>query len=1100
LLEGLLRPRANRRLLPFFAAAGLLLVLAAPPPPLIHAMAPGSPIYVGKESNQDVHMWDGDGNKVARFEADYDVGDELAVGDVNGDGGDEVVIANDVNHTIRIMDVAGIPINTFDSSFDTLDGFAVGDVNGDGAAEILVVGDFDGDLDIYDLNGNLLTSFHTAFDVDDKLATGDLDGDGDEEIIVVGNLFGHADIYDFAGNNTDDFDTSLDAFDRMAVGDVDGDGRDEIMVAGDFDGDIDVYDGTGGLQGSFDSAFDVADGFAAGDVDGDGEAEILVVGDVGGKLRIYNDGGGLEGTFDTNFGTGSGFAIGTTGYPDMDGDGLLDHWETNGLDADGDGDIDVDLPGFGADPMHKDLFLEFDWAPTDSSNNNAAQAPRRNTIQILKNTFAAAPIDAGGFDNPDGQPGINLWIDTGALADPTASEDGAGGNTCSDGIDNNSDGLTDGADPDCLVGDNLGGGNAIGGDADCLEGDFYDTKATNFNSNRALVFRYAIFGDPGDSSCNGGRGEIGGNDFIEFNHDAGTIMHELGHTLNLRHGGDENRNCKSNYVSVMNYDLQFGIPQVGSTNLILDYSPPRFNGGRGVAPLATLEENHLDETVIQDPSDPSNMFVFVDPDGTKVQSALNLNPDWDGDGSTTNTDVKSNLNDDGDAKSPPACDNSSSSNTLTGHDDWSVIAINFRPFGDSLDGALNPVDEPEMSLAEMLALQEAINTTDLRVTIDDTPDPATAGEALTYAVAVHNDGPNPANLTVVSLVLPAGTSHVSDDAGCAQPLPGQLHCALGALQATESAGFEVTVAVDADLVHLNGGPTIIEATATVANGNWPDADAADNTATAETLVVAVADLEMLGLAAVAPPAEMLIGETIEIELISVATSHGPSSPMDTRLVAEANAQAGASVSPASDTIDEQALEESEFRWTAWSFEVGCDEPGDHSFDFETTIAPLHPEDSDPDLSNNTQTTQVTIECIVPVALNIKPGSLTNPINPNAGGNIPTAVLTTNAGEYDLPYPFDATSIIATSVVFSPRETAWQFEGASEKHDKGHLEDALELDELTSDGDEDMVLHFKTQLSGIEVGETEACVKGEWTDDNADVFKFFGCDVLHTVPQ
>ena len=36
-------------------------------------------------------------------------------------------------------------------------------------------------------------------------------------------------------------------------------------------------------------------------------------------------------------------------------------------------------------------------------------------------------------------------------------------------------------------------------------------------------------------------------------------MHELGHTLNLRHGGFEDDNCKPNYISVMNYDNQDGI-------------------------------------------------------------------------------------------------------------------------------------------------------------------------------------------------------------------------------------------------------------------------------------------------------------------------------------------------------------------------------------------------------------------------------------------------------------------------------------------------------------------------------------------------------------
>ena len=50
------------------------------------------------------------------------------------------------------------------------------------------------------------------------------------------------------------------------------------------------------------------------------------------------------------------------------------------------------------------------------------------------------------------------------------------------------------------------------------------------------------------------KGEKGGNDFIDYNHNAGTLMHELGHNLNLHHGGDESTICKPDYVSLMDYD------------------------------------------------------------------------------------------------------------------------------------------------------------------------------------------------------------------------------------------------------------------------------------------------------------------------------------------------------------------------------------------------------------------------------------------------------------------------------------------------------------------------------------------------------------------
>ena len=38
---------------------------------------------------------------------------------------------------------------------------------------------------------------------------------------------------------------------------------------------------------------------------------------------------------------------------------------------------------------------------------------------------------------------------------------------------------------------------------------------------------------------------------------SGTLAHEFGHTVGLRHGGGDNINCKSNYPSVMNYNHQF---------------------------------------------------------------------------------------------------------------------------------------------------------------------------------------------------------------------------------------------------------------------------------------------------------------------------------------------------------------------------------------------------------------------------------------------------------------------------------------------------------------------------------------------------------------
>ena len=69
-----------------------------------------------------------------------------------------------------------------------------------------------------------------------------------------------------------------------------------------------------------------------------------------GVIDVFNAGGTKTDSFDGNFTINDGLAIGRNPYPDADLDGLLDSWETIGLDADGDGTIDVDLPSFGRRP------------------------------------------------------------------------------------------------------------------------------------------------------------------------------------------------------------------------------------------------------------------------------------------------------------------------------------------------------------------------------------------------------------------------------------------------------------------------------------------------------------------------------------------------------------------------------------------------------------------------------------------------------------------------------------------------------------------------------------------------------------------------------
>jgi hypothetical protein len=79
--------------------------------------------------------------------------------------------------------------------------------------------------------------------------------------------------------------------------------------------------------------------------------------------------------------------------------------------------------------------------------------------------------------------------------------------------------------------------------------------------------------------------------------------------------------------------------------------------------------------------------------------------------------------------------------------------------------------------------------------------------------------------------------------------------------------------------------------------------------------------------------------------------------------------------------------------------------------------------------------------------------------------------------------FDATTVDPLSVRFGPK-------GAKEAHKKGHIED------VNHDGEPDLVLHFKTQATGIQCGQTSASLTGKTFDGDliqgSDSIKTVGC--------
>lgn len=388
---------------------------------------------------------------------------------------------------------------------------------------------------------------------------------------------------------------------------------------------------------------------------------------------------------------------------------------------------------------------------------------------------------------------------------------------------------------------------------------------------------------------------------------------------------------------------------------------------------------------------------------------------------------------------------------------------------------------------------------DLRISKDDSPDPVAAGGQLVYTINVTNDGPADAFDVIVVDTLPNGVTFTGSTDNCTQGPSGTLTCSLGVLQSGATTSFDVRVRVDEDLVFNAGGSVTITNTATV-NSDQDDPDFSNNIASEDTLVKAEVDVAIVDLAAVAPPAEVLIGQAVDLTLRKVITNHGPSSPVDVAVSRTAAAPPGSSVTPSVSSETAPAVAKDELRTIDETFTTTCGTPGMQTFSFGNAIQPANPADVDPDLTNNTASIAVTVECVVPVTINIKPGSFPNSINPKNNGVIPIAILTTSKGEYGTPFDFDASSIDPYSVRFGPFDAVWAGTGgAFIAHKHGHLEDSKELDETTMDGDLDLVLHFRTKETGIEAGDVEACAKGAFAGVGGAVYHFFGCDLVRIVP-
>jgi TolB protein len=303
------------------------------------------------------------------------------------------------------------------------------------------------------------------------------------------------------------------------------------------------------------------------------------------ETQLYNvlaNTAGLGGEGSQNPGGATGTSITTldcnteVGSVDTDNDGICDIWEQSGITLGG---------GFyqlvGAAVGQRDIFVEIDcmtgFCPTTSGTGI------NNNIQTIVNVFAAEGftlhIDVDETNLSVADP-LHVWTDT-------------------DGNANN--------DFNSIK-------NARFGTAAERSGGTLGSGNDNLRA-KAQVYHYGLFAKNINTGTNtacgpSGQAELGGNDFIvsvgcttgtagttfknSHQERIGTLMHELGHNLGLRHGGGDDDNCKPNMISVMNYARQFPWGSLAATtsgSARTEWSPTYSRQD-----LQDLNENSLQES------------------------------------------------------------------------------------------------------------------------------------------------------------------------------------------------------------------------------------------------------------------------------------------------------------------------------------------------------------------------------------------------------------------------------------------------------------------------------------------------------------------------
>lgn len=353
----------------------------------------------------------------------------------------------------------------------------------------------------------------------------------------------------------------------------------------------------------------------------------LLVNDVD---RSDSDGDGLGDQLEVWLGTCAN-PSGSTGavscadvydHRDSDGDGISDGWEVLGRrKSSGLSGEDLPLPYWGANPMHKDIFAEMDYAHKNFPNVDFPKFATAESLRLAAHIwsfgYSSDPVrrnaNAADLQNPDGQPGIAIHFDAGMAAQNAQ---------------------------DWAVYGDWGGWDAVEATAIPVDtdGDGEDDSFVFDNEDKSTLWdtmdgvRYGVFRHITTFGWDAGGGQAGwglSQDVGIANNDgtpypdwqiAELITHEMGHTLGFGHASPHEvsrairpgydaepgggRNCKPLYYSAMNYSYQGQNPVP-----VHGFADGFSYNQRSMRPRALLEVGALDYYVPNSTPETRELFL-----------------------------------------------------------------------------------------------------------------------------------------------------------------------------------------------------------------------------------------------------------------------------------------------------------------------------------------------------------------------------------------------------------------------------------------------------------------------------------------------------------